>query len=112
MAGALKTVAERERRTRFILLILATMICAGMAPVGAVGTLFSPLVFDAPGNLANPLAWLGFLLIISFWIVCLLAPLAAWIFWRRRDETMAWAAMSLPLIWLVALVTVLQFVPA
>ncbi|MBP7703935.1 MAG: hypothetical protein KA105_01465 [Caulobacter sp.] len=111
MAGALKTVAERERRRRGILLGLATMASVGLAPVGAVGTLFSPLVFDAHGNLINPLAWIGFVLMITFWIVCLVAPFAAWVFWRRDREPMAWTAISLPLIWGVALVTVLQFVP-
>lgn len=111
MAGALKTVAQREKRTRFILLILATLICVGAAPAGAVATLFSPLVFDAQGNMLNPLAWIGFGLMISFWIVCLLAPFAAWVFWRRDRESLAWTAISLPLIWALALVTVLQFVP-
>lgn len=111
MAGALKTSGGDERRGRSILLVLATLACVGVAPVGAIGTLFSPLIFDERGNLLNPLAWLGFLLMITFWIVCLLAPFAAWIFWRRNREQMAWTAISLPLIWAVAIVTILQFVP-
>lgn len=111
MAGALKTSTKEQRRGRFVLLVLASCACLGVAPIGAVGTLFSPLVFDERGNLLNPLAWIGFLLMITFWIVCLLAPFAAWVFWRREREQMAWTAISVPLIWAVALVTVLQFVP-
>ncbi len=111
MAGRLKTVAERDQRARFILLILATLVCVGIAPLAAVGTLFSPLVFDVRGNLLNPLAWLGFFLMITFWVVCLVAPLAAWIFWRRRRERLTWASMTAPLIWGLLLTIVLQFIP-
>lgn len=111
MAGRLKTQAERDQRARFILMILATLACAGIAPLGAIGTLFSPLVFDERGNLLNPLAWLGFFLMITFWIVCLIGPLVAWIFWRRDREPLAWSAMSAPLIWGLATVIVLQFIP-
>jgi uncharacterized membrane protein YbhN (UPF0104 family) len=111
MARGLKTIAEREQRTRFILLILATLVCVGLAPVGAVGTLFSPLVFDERGNLLNPLAWLGFFLMITFWIVCLVAPFVAWVYWRRGREQMTWSVMSAPLIWGLLMVIVLQFIP-
>ncbi|HRD46497.1 MAG TPA: hypothetical protein PLF78_08445 [Caulobacter sp.] len=111
MARGLKTLAERDQRTRFILLILATAACVGLAPVGAVGTLFSPLVFDDRGNLLNPLAWLGFFLMITFWIVCLIAPFVAWVYWRRKREPMAWSVMSAPLIWGLLTVIVLQFIP-
>lgn len=111
MARGLKTIAEREQRFRFILLIGATLICVGVAPFGAVGTLFSPLVFDERGNLLNPLAWLGFFLMITFWIVCLAAPFVAWVYWRRNREQMAWSVMSAPLIWGLLLAIVLQFIP-
>lgn len=92
-------------------MILATLACVGLAPVGAVGALFSPLVFDERGNLLNPLAWLGFFLMIGFWIACLAAPTVAWILWRRDREHQAWTAMAVPLIWAIATAVVLQFVP-
>ena len=111
MTGRLKTVAGRDQRARFILMILATAICVGIAPLGAVGTLFSPLVFDDRGNLLNPLAWMGFFLMITFWIVCLVGPLVAWFFWRRDREPLAWSAMSAPLIWGLMMAIVLQFIP-
>lgn len=111
MAKALKTNAVIDRRTRLALLVVATGLCAGLMPLGAIGALFSPLIFDGRGNLLNPLAWLGFLLMIGFWIVCIVAPFVAWIYWRREKETQAWALMSAPLIWGIATVVVLQFVP-
>lgn len=114
MAGALKTRAEREsgeRHARMVLLAIATGVCAILAPVGAVWALFSPLVFDERGNLLNPLAWLGFLLMISFWVVCILAPFAAWVLFTRKQERYAWTAIAAPVIWILATVTILQFVP-
>ena len=111
MARALKANHTIDRRTRLILLILATGVCAGLMPIGALGALFSPLVFDERGNLLNPLAWLGFLLMIGFWIVCLVGPFVAWIAWRRGREPLAWAAISTPLVWGLATIVVLQFVP-
>lgn len=111
MAKALKTNITIDRRTRQILLVVATLGCAGLMPLGAIGVLFSPLIFDARGNLFNPLAWIGFALMISFWIVCIVAPFVAWIMFRRHRETAAWGLMSAPLVWALALVTVLQFVP-
>lgn len=110
MAGALKTT-KAGRRRGIVWMILATLACVAVAPVGGVGALFSPLVFDARGNLLNPLAWLGFFLMIGFWIVCLLAPTAAWILWRRDREQQAWIAMAVPLVWAMATAVVLQFVP-
>ena len=111
MTRTLKTNDGLDRRTRFILLIVATIVCGAFMPLGALGALFSPLVFDERGNLFNPLAWIAFLLMIGFWVVCIVAPFTAWILWQRQREPMAWAAMSAPLLWGIALVTVLQFVP-
>jgi len=111
MAGALKTTTSRKRRGGIGWMILATLVCVAATPFGAVGALFSPLVFDERGNLLNPLAWLSFFLMISFWIVCLLAPATAWVLWRRDREQWAWTAMAAPLIWAIALMTLLQFVP-
>ena len=89
----------------------ATLVCLILAPVGAIGALFSPLIFDNRANFLNPLAWLGFLLMIGFWIICLLAPYAAWVVLLRKQATLAWAAISVPLAWLLVLAAVLQFVP-
>lgn len=93
-------------------MIAATGACLLMGAGGAVAAIFSPLVFDRAGNMMNPLAWLGFILMIGFWVVCVLAPLGAWIAYRRGQEPLAWAAMASPLAWLTLLIAVLQFVPA
>ena len=111
MATTLKTGRRIDRRTRFVLMVLATCGCAGLFLLGVVGALFSPLVFDDRGNLLNPLAWVGFFLMITFWIVCLVGPLVAWFFWRRDREPLAWSAMSAPLIWGLMMAIVLQFIP-
>jgi hypothetical protein len=114
MAGALKTRAERERGERsgrMVLLAVATGLSVLLTPVGLIGALFSPLVFDDRGNLLNPLAWLGFLLMISFWIVCIVAPFVAWVLWTRKQERYAWTAIAAPAVWALATVTLLQFIP-
>lgn len=111
MAGALKTRAERERSGRQLLMLLAIGASAMLAPIGLVGVLFSPLVFDDRGNLLNPIAWLGFLLMISFWIVCIVAPFVAWVLWTRKQERHAWTAIAAPAVWALATVTLLQFIP-
>ncbi|MDQ0463800.1 hypothetical protein QO010_001571 [Caulobacter ginsengisoli] len=116
MAGALKTRGERargspERGGQMVLLVIATGLCAILAPIGAVGALFSPLVFDERGNLLNPLAWLGFLLMVSFWIVCIIAPFIAWVLWTRKQARGAWTAIAAPAVWILATVTILQFIP-
>lgn len=101
-----------SRRTRAAWLAVATA-AGGLATLpGAVMALFSPLVFDYPGNLANPLAWIGFVMLMGFWIVCLAAPLAAWFYWRSGDESRAWLGAAAPLGWFLVMALVLQFVPS
>ncbi|HYE47426.1 MAG TPA: hypothetical protein VEA44_16800 [Caulobacter sp.] len=111
MTTGLKGRDRRERRQRAFLLGLLTLGWLCLIPFGAVGALFSPLVFDHRPNLLNPLAWLGFLLMIGFWIVCILGPFAAWVTWKRGQESYAWIAIAVPAVWLAAMAVALQFVP-
>ncbi len=111
MAGALKTRGDRERDVRRVLLAIATVASGILAPIGLIGALFSPLVFDDRGNLLNPLAWLSFLLMISFWMVCIVAPFIAWVLFTRKQERGAWTAIAAPAVWALATVTLLQFIP-
>ena len=111
MAEGLKLPIKLSRRWRLFWMVVGTLACAAVVPAAALGAVFSPLVFDNRGNLLNPLAWLAFLLMIGFWIVCILGPFAAWVAWKRDQEPLAWAAMAAPLAWFVALAAVLQFVP-
>lgn len=98
-------------RKQLALMVLATGACVALAGLGGVLAIFTPLVFDRSGNLMNPIAWLGFVFAASFWVVCLLAPLAGWILWRKGDHPLAWAAMAVPLAWGALALTFLQFVP-
>jgi hypothetical protein len=112
MGNALKSGFQISRRNRFLLMVLATAGCCLMAVAGGIAAIFTPLMFEAPGALLNPIAWLGFVLGAGFWVVCLLAPLLAWIQWRQGREPIAWAAMAAPVAWGAATIAVLQFVPA
>lgn len=112
MASTLKSGFQISRRGRLLLLVLATLACCAMAVAGGIAAIFTPLMFDAPGSVLNPIAWLAFGLGAGFWIVCLLAPLRAWIEWKRGREPIAWAAMAAPLAWAAVTMAVLQFVPA
>src|SRR4051812_12632562 len=112
MRNGLKSGFQISRRNRRGLLVLATGTCGALAVAGTVAAGFTPLVSDAPGALSNPFAWLGFVLGAGFWVVCLLAPLLAWIAWLRDREPIAWAAMATPLAWGAAAMAVLQFIPA
>ncbi|MDO9338010.1 MAG: hypothetical protein EON95_17175 [Caulobacteraceae bacterium] len=111
MTRGLKGRDRRDKRQRAILLGLLTVGWLATLPFGAVGALFSPLVFDHRPNLLNPMAWIAFLLMIAFWIVCIIAPFVAWVTWNRNQERYAWLAIAVPAVWLTALVVALQFVP-
>ena len=77
-----------------------------------VGAIMSPMVFDARGSTLNPLAWLAFLLTISFWAVCLLGPYLSWVLRTRGQVERAWALMATPLAYGMLTLAVLQFLPA
>lgn len=110
-SGASQPARRASHRVKTICLGVATAVYLVMAPVGAVGALFAPLVFDRQGNILNPLAWFAFLLMVMFWIACLVGPFLAWVLFRRDKESLAWAAMAAPLAWLTLLVAILQFIP-
>lgn len=112
MKVALKPGRKPVDRRQLALMALATGACLVFAVVGAVLAIFTPLVFDRQGNVLNPIAWLGFAFAALFWVVCLLAPLAGWILWRKGQAQLAWAAMAAPLAWGALTLTLLQFVPA
>jgi hypothetical protein len=99
------------RSWRLAGMIAATVVCLAAAVVGGIAAILSPTVFDHPGNAFNPLVWLAFLLLIGFWVICILGPFVGWVAWTRRQEPIAWAAMATPAAWCLVLVTVVQFVP-
>jgi len=111
MVGATGSGFQLSLRWRQVLLGISSAISVLCSPPGAIGALVSPLVFDHPGNTLNPLAWLAFLLLIGFWVVCLLAPLGAWWLFRQGREPLAWAVMAAPVAWVALLLAIIQFVP-
>ena len=111
MTEGLKGRDRREKQGRAMLLLLLMFGWLATLPFGAVGALFSPLVFDHRPNLLNPMAWLAFVLMIAFWIVCIIAPFVAWVTWKRGQERYAWIAIAVPAVWLTAMAVALQFVP-
>ena len=111
MLGAPWSEFKFSQHWRQVLLGIASGVSVLCSPIGAVGALVSPLVFDHPGNALNPIAWLAFLLLVGFWVVCLLAPLGAWWLFRQGREPLAWAVMAAPLAWIVLLLAIVQFVP-
>lgn len=111
MSGAPRKRPQLSRRARMIWMGIATAACLALVPFAAVGALFSPLVFDHQGNILNPLAWMAFLMMVLFWIVCLIGPFGAWVLFKRGEEPLAWAAMAAPLAWLTVLAAILQFIP-
>ena len=98
-----------SRRWEIFWLVVATGLSLAAMPFGAIGALLSPMVFDPHQNLWNPAAWLAFLLIITFWIVCLAAPYGAWVAFLQKRGTLTWLAMSAPVLWALAAVTSMNF---
>jgi hypothetical protein len=101
-----------SRRWQAFWLVVGTLICLAVAPIGAIFAIMSPLVFDGPGNLLNPVAWFAFLLVIGLWIVCILAPFGAWVGFLHRHAVLTWGAMAAPFAWAAILATTLMFVPS
>ena len=91
---------------------LASAISLMVAPVAAVGAILSPMVFDPHQNLLNPAAWIAFLLIVSFWAVCIAAPYGAWVAYARRLRALSWLCMSAPVVWVLAAAASVSFLPA
>jgi hypothetical protein len=100
-----------SRKREAIWLIAATAVSLLGAPVGAVAAILSPMVFDPSQNVWNPAAWIAFVLIVTFWIVCIAAPFGAWVAYLRHQRVLTWLAMSLPAVWVIAAFASVQFLP-
>ena len=98
-----------SRKLEAIWLAVATGLSLLAAPFGAVAAILAPMLFDPHQNLYNPAAWIAFLLMISFWIVCIAAPYAAWVAYLRRATLLTWMAMATPLLWALAAVASMNF---
>jgi uncharacterized BrkB/YihY/UPF0761 family membrane protein len=88
-----------KRKSQAIILGAATFGCLLMLPLGAVGALASPMLFDDPHNLESPVAWIAFMLVLSLWIICIAAPYGAWVAYAKRREPLQWLAIGAPFAW-------------
>ena len=100
-----------SKRWEIIWLVVATILCVLAAPVAAIGAIISPIAFDREGSLLNPFAWIAFLMMITLWVVCILAPFAAWVMFTRKQSRMAWTFISVPPIWAGVMGLMLMFLP-
>lgn len=98
------------KRWETIWLVAGTGLCLGLLPLGAIAAILSPMVFDPRSNLLNPAAWIAFLLIISFWMVCIAAPYGAWVARSRKQKQLMWFSLAAPGIWIAAMVAMLSFI--
>jgi hypothetical protein len=71
------------------LAILVTAIWGALTIPGLLGAALSPMFFDAPGSMNNPIAWVNALIVISFPLFCVLSIAGSWIVWsfRKRGPT-------------------------
>lgn len=88
-----------SRTWQAIILGMATFGCLLMLPVGAIGAIASPMLFDDPYNLQKPIVWVAFLLMLGLWIICIAAPYGAWVAFVKRREHLQWLAIGAPFAW-------------
>jgi hypothetical protein len=91
------------RKRQAIILGAITVASLMLLPLGALGAIASPMVFDDPYNLERPAAWVAFLLMLSFWIICIAAPYGAWVAFFKRSERLQWVAAGAPFAWCAVL---------
>ena len=105
-----------QLRPAIVMVALFTLLLGVAYPFAVTGAALKgardqPRRMSMLGHDVWMIRWLAFILSAGFWAVCLLAPLLAWMEWRKDREPTAWAAMAAPLAWGAATVAMLQFVP-
>lgn len=74
--------------------ILASAVWGVLLLPGLVGALLSPMMFDAPGSMNNPLAWINMLVIVSFPCLCIVSIAAVWIVYALHKSKPTRATMA------------------
>ena len=103
-----------DHRPQPTLPIIVTVIWGLLLLPGLLGALLSPMMFDAPGSMQNPAAYINALIIVSFPCLCIVSIIAIWVLWlsykrrptRFRSNAQIVAAL-LPLIPVAFVVTAL-----
>lgn len=84
--------------SRPILAIVATVVWGVLLLPGLLGAALSPMFFDAPGSMNNPVAWTSALIVVSFPCLCILSIAGVWIMWlayrRRSSRFSSWAQIA------------------
>ena len=101
-----------SRRLEAVWLAIATAVSLLASIAGGLAAILSPMVFDPRQNLLNPAAWIAFLLIVTFWVVCIAAPYGAWVAYFRGHRLLTWTSMAAPLVWILAVMASTTFLPA
>jgi hypothetical protein len=66
--------------------IIATVFWGiGLLP-GLIGALLSPMMFDAPGSMNNPVAWIDAGIVVSFPLLCIVSIASVWILYARHKR--------------------------
>jgi hypothetical protein len=71
------------------LAVVATAVWGVLAIPGLLGAALSPMFFDAPGSMNNPVAWINAAIVVSFPLLCLISIAGSWVVWalRKRSAT-------------------------
>ncbi|MGB8519358.1 MAG: hypothetical protein WCD38_04280 [Candidatus Tumulicola sp.] len=80
------------------LAIIASAVWGALLVPGLLGAALSPMFFDAPGSMNNPIAWLNAAIIVSFPLLCCVAIAGSWIVWaarRNREPSKASTAATI-----------------
>ena len=72
-----------------ILAIIASAVWGLALLPGLVGALVAPMMFDAPGSMGNPAAWVNACIIVSFPLLCIASIAGSWIAWPLQKRRMA-----------------------
>jgi len=70
--------------SRPTLAVIVTVVWGVLALPGLLAAALSPMFFDAPGSMNNPIAWINALIVVSFPVLCFLSIGATWVFWLAR----------------------------
>lgn len=70
---------------------------SGLAGVlGMMPVMFAPTMFDAAVTANNPVLWFTFAAVLSFPVICFLAPFGSYIAYRKGNLRLAAIALLIP----------------
>lgn len=84
--------------------IVVTAVWGVLLLPGLLGAALSPMFFDAPGSMGNPVAIFNALVVVSFPVLCVISIVAVWALWSmhrsapRRAPYSQIGAACLPLL--------------